>query len=98
MTAMIAAIRNLPASDDDQAAQFENEARQAMARGEMQSAIALLRRAVAKDPKFTRAGIMLGGLEMAIRNTDVALDAFHEVVDADPKKTLTYKMQGYVQM
>jgi len=98
MTAMIAAIRNLPASDDDQAAQFENEARQAMARGEMQSAIALLRRAVAKDPKFTRAWIMLGGFEMAMRHTDGALDAFHKAVDADPKQTLSYKMLGYAQM
>jgi len=98
MTTMIAAIRNLPASDDDQAAQFENEARQAMSRGEMQSAIALLRRAVAKDPKFIRAWIMLGGFEMAMRHTDGALDAFHKAVDADPQQTLSYKMLGYAQM
>jgi len=91
-------IRNLPDSSDHEALRLEEEARDAASRKDMQSAISSLYRAVAADPKFTRAWVMLGGLLMSSNQMDAGRDAFSKAVAADPKQAVTQKAFGYSLM
>jgi len=91
-------IRALPDSGDREALRLEEDARDAASRSDLQGAISSLYRAVAADPKFTRAWIMLGGLLMSSNQTDAGRDAFQKAVAADPKQPVTYKVLGYSLM
>jgi tetratricopeptide (TPR) repeat protein len=49
-----------------------------------QGAVSSLYRAVAADPKFTRAWVTLGSLLLRGKQTDGGVDAFHKAMAADP--------------
>jgi cytochrome c-type biogenesis protein CcmH/NrfG len=91
-------ITSLPDSSNQEAIRLENEARDAVDKKDMQTAISSLYRAVASDSKFTRGWLMLGTLLMASKQTDAGEDAFQKAIAADPKQPVTYKTFAYSLM
>jgi tetratricopeptide (TPR) repeat protein len=83
------ALRALPDSSVEEAQKFEKEALADMG-PDQAAAVEALKRAVAADPKFTRAWITLGSLNMAMSRTDAGLDAFRKAIDSDPKQPVPY--------
>ena len=87
---------SLPSSSDSVAAQYENDARIAMMRGDVEGAVTSLQSAVSKDPKFVRAWPWLGSLLFARFQQDAGLDAYRSAIKADPTQAVSYKMLGFV--
>ncbi|HXW89531.1 MAG TPA: DUF3857 domain-containing protein [Terriglobales bacterium] len=90
----INAVRNLPDSSNTEAVRLENEARTAMLNHDLQTAVSSLYRAVAADPKFTRAWVMLGTLLLTQKQVDAGVDAFHKAIAADPTQPAIAKFLG----
>lgn len=89
------ALRNLPDSGNEEANRLEREARDAVMKQDMQTAVSSLYRAVAADPKFTRAWVYLGTLLFTQNQKDAGMDAFHKAMAADPEETAIPKALGY---
>lgn len=79
-------LKYLPNSLNPEAAKLENEARDALAKRDLPTAISSLYRAVSADPNFTRAWVQLGPLLMSQNQVDAGLDAFHKAMAADPSE------------
>ena len=92
------AIWSLPSSSDPVAAQYENDARNAFARNDLEGGTSSLRSAVEKDPKFARAWLLLGSVLSAKQDKDGALDAFRNAVSADATQPISYKFLGFALM
>lgn len=90
------AIWNLPASDDPDALRYESNARDALQRRDIQNAVRSLKEAVASDPKYVRAWILLGIVYDGMHRFDEALKAYRGAVAADPSRPLSYKMIGFL--
>jgi tetratricopeptide (TPR) repeat protein len=90
----INAVRNLPDSANEEAMRLENAARDAIAKNDSQTAISSLYRAVAADPKFTRAWVLLGTLLLSQKQKDAGIDAFHKAMAADPELAAIPKALG----
>jgi tetratricopeptide (TPR) repeat protein len=90
----INAVRNLPDSANEEAMRLENAARDAIAKNDSQTAISSLYRAVAADPKFTRAWVLLGTLLLSQKQKDAGIDAFHKAMAADPEIAAIPKALG----
>lgn len=88
-------LRNLPDSSNEEAARLESEARDEMTKHDLQSAVSSLYRAVAADPKFTRAWVILGGVLLMQKQKDAGLDAFHKAMAADPAQPAIPKALGF---
>ena len=88
-----ASVRELPDSSNSDASRLEAEARDSF-ENHTASATSSLYRAVAQDPKFTRAWVMLGTLLLASSQTDAGLEAFHKAIAIDPKRPEVYKVFG----
>src|SRR5947207_10233998 len=95
MNEMRRIIWELRSSDDPVAAQYENDARDALTRNDIDSAIASLRSAVDKDPKFARGWLLLGSVLSARSQQDAAVEAYHNAVSADPSRAISYKLLGF---
>jgi cytochrome c-type biogenesis protein CcmH/NrfG len=78
--------------------QYENDARDAMMRQDVQGAISSLRSAVNQDPKFARAWLLLGSLFYLPSQQDEALEAYRSGVNADPSQAVSYKLLGFTLM
>ncbi len=96
--AALNSLSNLPDSPDAEATRLEREAREAMGQHDVQGAISSLYRAVAADPKFTRAWVMLGGVLLMQKQTDAGMEAFHKAMAADPAQTAISKALGWSLM
>lgn len=94
----MSSLRSLPDSTNEEAARLETEAKNALAKHDMQTAVSSLYRAVAADPKFVRAWVILGGLLLMQRQTDAGIDAFHKAIAADPSLPAIPKALGYSLM
>jgi len=92
------ALRNLPDSDNEEATRLEREAREAAQKHDMQTAISSLYRAVAADPKFTRAWMTLGSLLLIQKQEEAGIEAFHKAMAADPDQAAIPKALGYSLM
>ena len=92
------AIWTLPASSDSVAAQYENDARNAFMRNDLESGISSLRSAVEKDPKFARDWLLLGSVLTVKQDKDGAIDAFRNAVSADATQPVSYKFLGFALM
>jgi len=92
------AFRNLPPSLNEEAMRLENEARDAMAKNDSQTAVSSLYRAVTVDPKFTRAWAMLGILLLAQKQNDAGIDALHKAIATDPDEATIPKALGWALM
>ncbi len=89
------AIRELPESNLPDANRLEGEARDEISKHDPEGAVAFLNRAVAADPKFTRAWVMLGELLLSKKDVDAGKDAFHKAMAADPEQRAIPKVFGY---
>jgi cytochrome c-type biogenesis protein CcmH/NrfG len=94
LASVAGSIRALPDSPNSDAARLEAEARDSFAGQHASSATSSLYRAVAQDPKFTRAWVLLGTLLLASTQTDAGLEAFHNAIAIDPKRPEVYKVFG----
>jgi len=88
------ALKNLPDSPNEEATRLENEARDEMAKQNVQGAISSLYRAVSADPKFARAWVILGSLLLMQKQMDAGMDAFHKAMAADPAQPAVRKVLG----
>jgi tetratricopeptide (TPR) repeat protein len=69
-----------------------------MRNGDPGSATSFLERAVALDPKWSDAWMMLGAVRMAHGQNDSGIDAFHRAVSLDPSNVRAYKVLGFSLM
>lgn len=97
-SATMNSLRRLPDSASPEAVRLENEAREAIERHDAQSAVSSLYRAVAIDPKFTRAWLILGGLLLMQKQRDAGIDAFHKAMVAAPEEPAVPKSLGFTLM
>jgi len=91
------ALRSLPDSPNEEALRLEKEARDKVVNHDLQGAVSSLYRAVAADPKFTRAWVILGGVLLMQKQKDAGIDAFHKAMAIDPQPAIT-KALGYSLM
>ncbi|MBI3475274.1 MAG: DUF3857 domain-containing protein [Acidobacteria bacterium] len=91
-------IRGLPNSDSPEATRLENEARDQMASHNVEGGISLIQKAVATDPKFTRAWVMLGVFLCSNNRVDAGIDALHTAMALEPNKASIPKALGYTLM
>lgn len=77
-------LRNLPDSSNAEAVRLEDEARGAMGKNDLQTAVSSLYRAVGADPKFARAWVLLGSMLLLQKQKDAGIDAFHKAMAAAP--------------
>jgi tetratricopeptide (TPR) repeat protein len=87
-------LRNLPDSSNEEATRLEREAREAMEKHDLQGAVSSLYRAVAADPKFTRAWVILGGVLLLQKQKDAGMEAYHKAMAADPAQPAIPKALG----
>lgn len=87
-------LRNLPDSSNPEATRLEGEARDEIARRDLQGAASSLYRAVAADPKFARAWVILGELLLVQKQKDAAVEAFHKAMASDPEEPRIPKALG----
>lgn len=91
----MSSLRNLPDSSNEEAERLEREGSDAIAKKDSQTAVSALYRAVAADPKFTRAWVMLGTLLLSQKQKDAATDAFHKAITLDPEEPAIPKALGF---
>jgi tetratricopeptide (TPR) repeat protein len=84
-------IWSLPSSSNQVASQYASDARDALVAQDMTKAESLLRAAVDKDAKFTRAWLLLGW-GLMYKNRPEAIQAFRGAVAADPTVSVSYKL------
>jgi len=94
----ISRIRNLPDSSNEEATRLEGEAREALDKHDLQTAVSSLYRAVGADPKFARGWILLGSFLLAQKQKDAGIDAFHKAIQADPSEPAIQKVLGLTLM
>ena len=87
-------FENLPDSANPEALRLENEAREALSKNDLRTAMPSLYRAVSADPKFTRAWVILGGLLLMQNQKEAGVDAFHKAMAADPTQPAIPKLLG----
>jgi tetratricopeptide (TPR) repeat protein len=87
-------LADLPISLSPEAMRLEGEAHDAMANHDGQGAVSSLYRAVAADPKFTRAWVILGALLLIQKQIDAGIDAYHKAMAADPTRAEIPKALG----
>ena len=85
---LMTVIVELPASASSDANQSESDGRSALEKGDRSAAIDALKRAVEKDPKFTRAWLLLGTAYITSEQSDSGLDALRKAIDCDPKQVV----------
>jgi len=90
----MSSLRSLPESSNAEAARLESEARGKMTNHDLPGAVSSLYRAVAADPKFTRAWVILGGLLIMQRQVDAGTDAFQKAMAIDPTQPAISKALG----
>jgi tetratricopeptide (TPR) repeat protein len=91
---LLSELRGLPDSSSSDANGLENDARGQNSKHDVQGAISSLRRAVAADPKFARAWVMLGIMLFAQKQVDDGTDAFHKAMAAEPSQAAIPKALG----
>ena len=90
----LSSLRELPNSLNVEAGQLESQARDEMSRRDLPDATSSLYRAVAADPKFTRAWVLLGGLLLMQNQVDAGVDAFRKAMASDPGQPAIPKVLG----
>ncbi|MBZ5646156.1 MAG: DUF3857 domain-containing protein [Acidobacteriia bacterium] len=88
-------VWELPDSTDPKAMEAENQAKEALQRGQMEEGIRDYRRAVAADPKFTRGWIVLGQMYLATLQKDAGIEALRGAVRSNPQQVISYKVLAF---
>jgi len=81
----------LPYSDNKDAANAYDDAKEQYRKNDTQAEIASLKRAVEIDPKFARAWLWLGEIYKFRRQSELALQAYRKGLDIDPTQPVNYK-------
>jgi Tfp pilus assembly protein PilF len=92
------ALSRLPDSTVPEASSQTSSAQEAIARRDLSAAVSSLKGAVAADPKFARAWILLGSFQLVQREDDEADDSFQSALKADPNEPIVYKAIAYAYM
>ncbi len=95
---LMSTLQNLPPSSNPEASRLEEEARSEIGQRNASNAISSLYRAVAADPKFTRAWVVLGSILLAQGQLDAGVDAFHKAGNTDPDEAAIPKALGFMLM
>jgi len=93
--AIMADMKELDASDSDEANNLEAEARSAMAGSDETSAERSFKGAVAADPNFTRAWVELSTIYLLRGQNDAALDALRKAIDSDDEARAPRRMYAH---
>jgi tetratricopeptide (TPR) repeat protein/transglutaminase-like putative cysteine protease len=88
-------LGHLPDSPNAEATRLEKEASQDRDKGDAQGGVSSLYRAVAEDPKFTRAWVKLGSLLLGQKHVEAGLDAFQKAMVSDPTQPAIPKALGF---
>jgi len=91
-------LRGLPNSSNEEAARLESDGRDQIAKHDLSGAVSSLYRAVAADPKFTRAWVILGGVLLMQKQKDAGTEAFRKAIAIDPAQTAIPKAFGFSLM
>jgi len=94
----VRALQDLPESNSDEANRLAVEARDEIAKRDLQSAVSSLYRAVSVDPKFTRGWVMLGTLLLTQKQKDAGIEAFQKAIASDPDQPAIPKALGWSLM
>jgi tetratricopeptide (TPR) repeat protein len=92
------ALNNLPDSGNAEALRLETAGRDALEKRDWQGAVSSFYRAVAADPKFTRAWVVLGEVLLTQKQNDDGMDAFHKAIAIDPAQPAIPKTLGHILM
>jgi uncharacterized protein HemY len=92
------AIEALPASSDSEATRNEQEALDAMKTYDVARAEYLLKKAVERDPKFTRGRLRLAALYLGLAATSDATSTVQKAIEADPSQPLCYRILAYASV
>ena len=84
-------IQGLPKSSVPAANDFEESAIRSSRSIDPSAAISSLKQAVAADPNFTRAWVLLGSVQASMRQTDDAMVSFRKAIASSPKQPFLYK-------
>jgi len=98
LSSRMSGLQNLPTSSNPEAARLEQAARDQIQQRNAASAVSSLYRAVAADPKFTRAWVMLGTLLISQGQLDAGTDAFHKAIETRPNEPDIPKALAYILM
>jgi tetratricopeptide (TPR) repeat protein len=93
-----ASIESLPDSSIPDANQLEQDALSAMKTFNVTSAEDNFKKAVAQDPKFTRAWLRLAVLYAGLAATDNAITTFRKAVDSNPSLATPRRILAFVLM
>ena len=85
----------LPYSENADASQAYESAREAYQRKDTQAEIDALKRATNIDPKFQRAWLWLGEIYKYSGQRDLAIQSYRKAVEIDPNQLVSYKALGY---
>ena len=88
-------VWTLPDSDNADAMRAESQVQARMQLHDMPGTISALKRAVAADPRFTRAWALLGQFYLASGKPEEGVDAFRKAVNSDPKSPIPLKMLAF---
>ena len=91
-------LQELPESSSREANRLATEARDDVNKRDLQSAVSSLYRAVAVDPKYTRAWILLGTVLLTQKQKDAGVDAFKKAIASDPDQPAIPKALGWSLM
>jgi Tfp pilus assembly protein PilF len=86
------AIEALPDSRNEEAKSHEQDALNAISTYDVTRAEYGLKKAVEKDPKFTRAWLRLAVLYLGLAATTDAVSTLQKAIDSDPSKPISYRI------
>ncbi|HXX17648.1 MAG TPA: tetratricopeptide repeat protein [Candidatus Eremiobacteraceae bacterium] len=93
--AFLDSIRDLPDSSNDDANHSVTEAWRAFGDDDLDSAISALRRALAADPKFVRAWVILGEFLLTEHQMDSGMDAYQKAITVNPNDPITRRLYAF---
>jgi tetratricopeptide (TPR) repeat protein len=88
----------LPISSNREAQRLEEQGRLLWQQNNLDEALNLLQQAVAADPKFARAWVDVGQLQLSKGHPSEGLDAYRKAIVAEPKQPYPYKALGFTLM
>jgi tetratricopeptide (TPR) repeat protein len=91
-------IQELPDSDSSEAIRLEREGREQVAKHDVKGGVSLLQQAIAVDPKFSRAWVMLALSLLSDNQYEAGIEAFHKTVALEPRRATIPKALGFTLM
>jgi tetratricopeptide (TPR) repeat protein len=93
--AFLNSMRDLPDTPNDDANYSVAEAWRAFGNNDLDSAVSALRRAVAADPKFVRAWVILGEFLLTEHQIDSGMDAYQKAIAVNANDPITRRLYAF---